>query len=377
MTNNILKEKIQRKSNIELLRIVSMLLIISFHYVYKSGYVFESLSINSFIVKTFYLFGELGVNLFVLITGYFMIKGQFSLKKLIRLILEVEFCHLLALIIAHNVGIITFNNPIRDNILLFFPIIKGEYWFITAYILLYIFSPFLNILLQKMEKRTYQKFLIICIIIFSIIPTFFGIFFNTTEGFLFYSRFIWLIVIYSVGAYINLYQINIFKNKRIIITSAAISFGIMLLGILIIYKFINIFGKLGTTEVAYFWPPNTIPMFILSISIFEIFLNIKIKNNKIINTLASTTLCVYILHDGMLNPYIWQNIFKTLEHLNNQFSFIYIIGATIIIFIVCVFIDLIRQLIEKHTVIKILNSKWYKNILNKSQKLISKFLELL
>lgn len=79
-------EKIKRKSNIELLRIVSMFLIVSFHYVYKSGYVFDKLNYNSFIVKTFYFFGELGVNLFLLITGYFMVNGKFKFKKLLIII---------------------------------------------------------------------------------------------------------------------------------------------------------------------------------------------------------------------------------------------------------------------------------------------------
>ena len=46
-----------RKSNIELLRIVAILLIISFHYVYKSGYVFpfDNLSCKDYLIKIFYL----------------------------------------------------------------------------------------------------------------------------------------------------------------------------------------------------------------------------------------------------------------------------------------------------------------------------------
>ena len=81
MSNTNVKKNL-RQSNIELLRIVSILLIISFHYVFKSGYVFETLNLNSFIVKVFYLFGEFGTNLFFLITGYFMVDGKFSIKKL-------------------------------------------------------------------------------------------------------------------------------------------------------------------------------------------------------------------------------------------------------------------------------------------------------
>lgn len=203
-----------RKSNIELLRIMSMLLIISFHYVYKSGYVFESLTINSFIVKAFYMFGELGVNLFVLITGYFMINGKFSFKRLIRLVLEVEFCNILVMIIANILGILKYKSIKSIVVGLFFPIISNSYWFVTAYILLYCFSPFLNILLKNMNQKIYIKFLVVGILIYSVIPTFFGLLYNSTEETLYYSRFIWFLIIYSIGAYINMYQINVLKKWK-------------------------------------------------------------------------------------------------------------------------------------------------------------------
>ena len=87
----------KRQSNIELLRIIAILFIISFHYVYKSGYVLTDLNINSLTIKSFWFLGELGVNLFVLISGYFLINGKFTFKKLIKLILEVNFYYILTL----------------------------------------------------------------------------------------------------------------------------------------------------------------------------------------------------------------------------------------------------------------------------------------
>ena len=72
-------------------------MIISFHYAFKSGYTVNSLNYNTIVVKSFYFLGELGVNLFVLITGYFMVNGKFSSKKLIKLILEVLCMHLILL----------------------------------------------------------------------------------------------------------------------------------------------------------------------------------------------------------------------------------------------------------------------------------------
>lgn len=350
--------KKERKTNIELLRIIAMILIISFHYVYKSNFTFEELSVNSFIVKVFYMFGELGVNLFILITGYFMVTGKFSVKKLIYLIIEVNFYYLLSILIGQKLGTIQLTTA-KDYMMIFFPTIHARYWFITAYIIVYILSPYLNILIQNMKKKEYQRLLMILLLIWCIIPTIFGVFYNTTENMLFYSRLIWLIVMYLVGAYIKLYPIEIFSKKRNSNLCAILTFACMLVSIVIIYKFKNIFEKLGTTEIAYFWTPNTMLMFLLSVSIFEIFLNIKMKSIKIVNIIASTTLGIYMIHDGVLQRYIWDTIFKTTEHLsNNSWKIIIdIMIATIIIFIVGTIIDLIRQFIEKITIKKILDLK--------------------
>jgi surface polysaccharide O-acyltransferase-like enzyme len=350
--------KKERKTNIELLRIIAMILIISFHYVYKSNFTFEELSVNSFIVKVFYMFGELGVNLFILITGYFMVTGKFSVKKLIYLIIEVNFYYLLSILIGQKLGTIQLTTA-KDYMMIFFPTIHARYWFITAYIIVYILSPYLNILIQNMKKKEYQRLLMILLLIWCIIPTIFGVFYNTTENMLFYSRLIWLIVMYLVGAYIKLYPIEIFSKKRNSILCAILTFACMLVSIVIIYKFKNIFEKLGTTEIAYFWTPNTMLMFLLSVSIFEIFLNIKMKSIKIVNIIASTTLGIYMIHDGVLQRYIWDTIFKTTEHLsNNSWKIIIdIMIATIIIFIAGTIIDLIRQFIEKITIKKILDLK--------------------
>ena len=93
--------------------------------------------------------------------------------------------------------------------------------------------------------------------------------------------------------------------------------------------------------------------------------------------LASTTLGIYMIHDGMLNPYIWKNIFSTLEHLNSSYFVIYILGTTIIIFIVGAIIDLIRQFIEKYTVNKLLDSKFYSKLSNKVSNSLSRFLDII
>lgn len=198
-----------RESNFELLRIICMMLIISFHYVYKGNFVFESFTLNKMIVKTFFMFGEIGVNCFILITGYFQIKKTFKWRKLALLSLEVWFYYLLNYIIAIKMGVVPFSYRA-----LFFPIILNRYWFVTVYALIYVFSPFINFIIIQMKQRLHLKFMIMCLLVWSMIPTVFGVLTNDTESQLYFNRFIWLVIVYMVGAYCRLYQSVIFSNKK-------------------------------------------------------------------------------------------------------------------------------------------------------------------
>ena len=177
---------------------------------------------------------------------------------------------------------------------------------------------------------------------------------------------------YFFGAYIRLNSLKFFKKRKNAIILASLSIITMVLSIIIIYQFKDIFLKIGTKQFAYFWTPNSIPMVLLSISIFELFLNLKIKNNKIINLFASTTLGIYMLHDGPLSSTLWKKVFKSLKCLNSKYAIIYIIVHTFIIFIVGALIDLIRQFIEKFTVDKFLNSKLIKKFTRKIKTLFVK-----
>lgn len=119
--------KSSRSSNIELLRIIAILLIISFHYAYKGGWTFSEFTVNEFIIKIFYMFGELGVNLFMLITGYFMIDGKFKIKKLVLMGIQVDVYHIVILYLACKLGVYTIATPRESLLLYFLPITFSRY----------------------------------------------------------------------------------------------------------------------------------------------------------------------------------------------------------------------------------------------------------
>jgi len=353
-----------RESNMELLRILAMVFIVIFHYIYKSNFQYTELTVNNLFIKSGWFLGELGVNLFMLITGYYLCKSKTSIKKIIILILEVWFYNFLNCFIDYQMG----NKEIFDDLTMFFPIITGRYWFITAYLLIYGLSNYFNKLISMFKKRDYQKFLFINLLFWCFIPTVFGLFYNSSESLPFYNRFIWLSVVYFIGAYIRIYNIKFFNSKVKSLIVSGLTFILMLLSIIFIDSFKDIFREIGTRETAYFWTTNNLLMVILSISIFMFFRNLNIKSNTVINTVSSTTLGVYLLHDGILNRRIWLDLFKNDIFIYNSYWYFYVIMATVIIFGLGVIIDLLRQLLEKITVKKIINFNIWPNLYYKVKK---------
>ena len=120
-----------RKSNIELLRIIAIIMIIAHHYCLYGGWSKVSgLSINNAILDFLVIGGKIGVAIFVLISGYFGINSEFKIKKLINTVLQVLFYSilfgLLNIIIDGWVGWKAF-------IKICFPITFSVYWFIIVF----------------------------------------------------------------------------------------------------------------------------------------------------------------------------------------------------------------------------------------------------
>ena len=89
MSKNVFALPRPRNSNLELFRIIVMLLIVAHHYVVNSGLT-PIMAENPTSVKSIFLYlfgwaGKTGINCFVLITGYFMCKSEISLRKFLKL----------------------------------------------------------------------------------------------------------------------------------------------------------------------------------------------------------------------------------------------------------------------------------------------------
>lgn len=341
--------KKERASNIELLRIIAMLLIIAFHYAVKSGFWFETVTVNKMLMNVTEMFGELGVNLFILITGYFMINGTFRWKKVFYMILQVLFYNWLSILVLYNghIGPAIGEAQTAD----FFPVIYGRYWFMTTYILLYIISPYLNRLVKNLSKKEFEKLLLICLVLWSVIPTIFGARVDDTETLLNYNRFIWLSVVYLLGAYISLYgnEVKCLSYKAGTYFAGSAVMLLLITGIIFLMECnMELVQKIGISSATYFWRPNTILTAAWSLLIFLAFLRLKMPNIKWMNRLASTTLGVYTLHDGRLAGPIWRLWMKGVEYQDSAFLIVHMIVSVLIVFMVCAVIELLRQTVVRY-----------------------------
>ena len=154
----------KRESNFELLRIIAMLLVMITHATFLAlGVPTHDDSINipysSFGIFLSQSFSTVCVNIFVLLSGWFGIK--INLKRFSEFIFQIFFFTSIIFIGLY----IYSSNVITNALLTFFMFHSSDYWFVKAYIGLYLFSPILNIFavsfffLYLMAKYTRQYLL--------------------------------------------------------------------------------------------------------------------------------------------------------------------------------------------------------------------------
>lgn len=344
--------KNNRNSSIELLRIICMLMIVFHHFARHGEFTFSEYDLS--IPKLWYNFiimgGKIGVNIFVLISGYFLIsndKGLFNYSRIKKTWDQVFFYSVVFEIIFIPLYFIVKNRLELSNLLdSFFPISTSQWWFASTYFILYLIHPFLNKLLLLLDKKTYQYILIITAFCWCIIPTFTNFSYES-------NNLLWFVFLYALSAYIKLYQLNSkIKNYHYAIVAIIASLITYLSSIAISYIGISVQGfNLPSTH---YYSTQDITVLIISVCMFMTFVKTNIKNNKIINTLASATFGVYLIHENhFVRNIFWQTIFKNSSFQNSLKIIPVSIVSVILVYILCTLIELIRQIFIEKTFTKI------------------------
>ncbi len=344
----------ERSSNFELLRIIAILMVITSHFCIYSGVreLHTVVSINSIIID-FLKLGVVANYIFIIITGYFMVNSNIKYQKIIALILETTFYSVVIYIFLLLLNLRNLN--IADLTKSFFPIFFGN-WFIIYYILLYILIPYINLFIKKISENELKKLIMVLVLINFVVPT-------LSANIWKYNYHDFFITAYLIGAYIRLYYDKKIKNNKKIIKTILLIISSIFISIIITqilgYK-LNI--KIIANNSDYFIR-NTYSIFtlVLATLIVVLFRNKKIKNFKTINSIASTTLGIYLIHENnFIREIIWQRIFPVTSLYNSKYLFLAMIVKVTIVFIMCTLIEKSRQLLLGN-----LEEKLSKKIFNK------------
>ncbi len=320
----------KRSSNIELLRIVSMFLVLLAHYI-PNRTLPTSNTLESDVLGTLFnlelrSISFVCVNCFILISGYFGI--HWKLKSFTNLIFQILFWSIIC-------SILVFIVEGRDIFKYLFSDILSR-WFVVSYIGLYMMAPMINKFIEAVTRRELGLF-ILAFYLFSTIFGYVGKAIDFNEG----MSVISLMGLYLIGAYLRKNQEGIFNYSKYVYLGIYFLAGFIMVGIAALAL------KVGITASPYGYLNPII--IIESAALFLFFQKLDIGSISWVNWIATSAFAVYLIHsDCAINPY-YQGMCKYIES-HYSLSFLYALVFMVGVFVVSVLADKVRIWVYKYTV---------------------------
>lgn len=324
--------KSERQTNIEVLRVVSMLLIVVMHYIFyglkqnplHQYYDIKMISglLNYLTMESLYLLSQVAVNCYVMITGYFLIdKLQYRWKGIFRIIIQTLFYSILFFVIACAIG----EDAKREVLKSFLPIHQCEYWFVTTYIGLLLIAPFIALIATSLNKKQYQIMLVVLFIL-----TFKQLYGNVYAG---HRTILFFSFLFLIAGYFKLYGMpqKILKRKKLLFVG--IWFILIAMATLVNLGH-NYFELIGTSYDG--------PILFLSIITFILFTDAELDKYifKVIAKFAPYTFGVYLIHE---NHFISAKLWYLLPETYTYPIMLHCVMLCLAIFATCVVIDYLRE----------------------------------
>lgn len=369
-------ESVKRKSNYELLRIITMFMIVFYHLLLHGKVLENTAGMLHTLIFMFILLIIVHVNTFVLLSGYFQSKSRFRMEKLLSLSNQMWFYSALLVIASSLLHLMDISKFYFVKALL--PLDFYSYWFLRCFLLLYMISPILNKIIDNINQKEFKKILFTLIFIFSILPSISAQEIYNNGGGYSLGNFIML---YMIGAYFRRYPLKdsylFCKLKKsmsmVILTVVFLLCFLMNLGMYYFALGIQSFGFLGgyiSRIITSMTLSYDNPLVILGALCFFLFFGfVDIGYNKWINRIAKATLGVYLIHE---NAYIKNFLYAMFgfgggASVTSYWIILEVIGSSITLFIICVIIEWLRQLLFYgiyHLKISIRFRKWYRSKLS-------------
>lgn len=328
-----MNNKATRASNIELLRIVAMFMIISYHIILHCVNVqlvnlasIEKLQNGWFNNPSFYKqllalalmmpFGLVGNAIFIMISGYFLADKEIDMLKISKKLLSQLLFAAVTLVVASAIFIRQVSTGDVPETL--YSYIRIQYfnkmsWFVGYYFIIMLLAfCFLNKFLASLDRKKHLGFLF-TILAISQLGWSGSLLDDLAKGL---RTVVIGIFLYALGGYIKKY--NPFEKIRgyvlvliIILTNCliGISYHNTVMGKIQTYYYNQATTGMTATDFTQSIPKfdnYSIVVVIIGVCIFELFRRLRLPELKVLNAIAQGTFMIYLLHDNGFAYSIWQ-----------------------------------------------------------------------
>ena len=326
-----------RNSNLELYRIIVMLLIVIHHYVVNSGLMTlmdaDPLNMKSVFLYLWGMWGKTGINCFVLITGYFMCRSEITLKKFLKLLLEVLFYS-----VTINLCFMAFGYgdiSMGEFLWRLLPVHSISQDFTGCYLVFFLFIPFLNVLVRNLSKRQHQLLLALCLGVYTLWSTIPSIEIST-------NYVTWFCILFILGSYLRIYPYKEDNTRFWVIASSCSIILAMssVLALLWLTRYGIHYGVYALVSDSY--TPFAV---LVSVCVFMLFKSIKLKHSKWINTIGGGTFGVLLIHanSDTMRQWLWKDVCNNAGYYATDAIFLHAILIPLLVFCICSIIEYIRM----------------------------------
>lgn len=273
-----------RDSNMELLRIVAMLLIMVVHANFRAlpkpdADMIAANASSAFLQFMAEGFSIVGVNVFVMLSGWYGIRPR--MVRFAELVFQLLFFGILCMGIE---WVVTEQMPPKaiSAILLLNP---DNYWFVKTYIALYLFAPVLNIFVEHASRRQFEYTLVA---VFGFVFLY-GWLTESTDWLRAGYSVPWFVCLYLLARYMSVHRPWFTCFRRSVDLGIYLGTAAFLTVAVFVLRHYNLGGLL------YFY---TCPVVVIGAMYFLLFFSKLRLKSAFINWVAISSLAIYLTHSS-------------------------------------------------------------------------------
>lgn len=336
----------KRMANLELLRCVAMMMVVVLHYLGKGGLLpdlaGEDMGAYGAAAWTLETLCIVAVNVYMFISGYFLSGSAFRLSRLVRLYLQVWVYSAVFGLLGALTGVLAETAFDTHYILtLIFPVTMGHYWFMTAYVFLYLLLPFVGMAVRQMSKIQLKTAVVLLFLVFCIAKSVLPVRLEMDgQGY----DCLWYLCVFAAAAYVRRFGAGFLEGKGRSLLLYIGCCGLILagtFGLRAVYLRTGSFGRMLQMFLEY----NHILPFLAAAGLFGVFRGMQVKGRiaDVINRVAPYTLGVYLLHENLGLRYSWQS-WLGVERISTVWGLLLgTLAAVAVVFVCGIAVDMVRK----------------------------------